>query len=276
MQDIIGAIKIKDGLFIGDQYAAQDLEFVVGNKVSHIINCSGKQVPNHWEPIGVKYLTFNWLDSPSQIILDSSDKNFVKIYNFVESADEECTSVLVHCVNGLGRSVVVVASYLMKRFGWNLYKTLQFLNSRRGNIELKSQYLSQLSSLEQRLNKMGKIVKGSQWGEGCRDLEEQVLQNTFINSHLAEVSFEKQTARNGNKKIAWADGEVGKNKAENGNFIVIKSCLKGGNKEEIRVPRAAKGGPKRSISLNLPKSQKKEDFKINNIRSPEKNLSLFK
>lgn len=31
----------------------QDLEFVITNKVTHIINCSGKQIPNHWEPIGV-------------------------------------------------------------------------------------------------------------------------------------------------------------------------------------------------------------------------------
>ena len=73
--DMIGAIKIKDGLFIGDELASQvsnetvltlvgvqDLEFVVANKVTHIINCAGKQIPNHWEPIGVAYLTFFWLD----------------------------------------------------------------------------------------------------------------------------------------------------------------------------------------------------------------------
>lgn len=39
--DMIGAIKIKDALFIGDELAAQDLEFVASNKVTHIINCAG-------------------------------------------------------------------------------------------------------------------------------------------------------------------------------------------------------------------------------------------
>ena len=39
--DIMGAIKIKDGLFIGDEFSAQDLEFIVANKVTHIINCAG-------------------------------------------------------------------------------------------------------------------------------------------------------------------------------------------------------------------------------------------
>lgn len=69
--DMIGAIKIKDGLFIGDEFAAQvnnlkliiqDLEFVVANKVSHVINCAGRQIPNHWEAIGVVYLTYYWMD----------------------------------------------------------------------------------------------------------------------------------------------------------------------------------------------------------------------
>lgn len=36
--NFIGAIKIKDGLFIGDELAAQDVEFAITNKVTHIIN----------------------------------------------------------------------------------------------------------------------------------------------------------------------------------------------------------------------------------------------
>jgi len=30
--------------------------------VTRIINCAGRQIPNHWEPIGVAYLTYYWLD----------------------------------------------------------------------------------------------------------------------------------------------------------------------------------------------------------------------
>ena len=81
--DMIGAIKIKDGLFIGDEFAAQvsatrylyeiiqDLEFVMANKVTHVINCAGRQVPNHWEAIGVVYLKFNWLDQENQVLFDT-------------------------------------------------------------------------------------------------------------------------------------------------------------------------------------------------------------
>ena len=68
--EYIGAIKIRDGLFLGDQFAAQDLEFVVTNKVTKIINCAGKQIPNHWESIGIAYLTFPWFDNETQVFHD--------------------------------------------------------------------------------------------------------------------------------------------------------------------------------------------------------------
>lgn len=87
--EFIGAIKIRDGLFIGDQLAAQDYEFVVTNKVTHIINTSGLQIRNYWESIGVKYLTFDWVDQDCQVILDSNNNNANRIYDFVEEAYEQ-------------------------------------------------------------------------------------------------------------------------------------------------------------------------------------------
>lgn len=48
------AAKLKDGLFLGDYEAAQDLEFIVANKITRIINCSGREVPNGWERSGIR------------------------------------------------------------------------------------------------------------------------------------------------------------------------------------------------------------------------------
>ena len=76
-EDIIGAIKVTDGIFIGDRYAAKDLHFITQNKVTHIINCAGLQVRNHYEDFKaessneagpkkkVHYLTFLWIDTDS-------------------------------------------------------------------------------------------------------------------------------------------------------------------------------------------------------------------
>ena len=41
----------------------------MANKVTQIINCAGNEVPDHWEPIGVRYLTYTWADMDNQVIL---------------------------------------------------------------------------------------------------------------------------------------------------------------------------------------------------------------
>lgn len=64
---IIGAIKIKDGLFMGDEYSAQDLDFMLTNKITHIVNCAGKQIPNIWESVNLLYFTLPWLENDSQV-----------------------------------------------------------------------------------------------------------------------------------------------------------------------------------------------------------------
>jgi len=76
------------------------LEFVVANKVSHIINCAGKQINNFWESIGVVYLTFFWQDSENQTLFDSHDKTTKQIYDFIEAASRKSESVLVHSIKG--------------------------------------------------------------------------------------------------------------------------------------------------------------------------------
>ena len=142
---MIGAIKIKDGLFIGDSFAAKDLEFVVANKVTKIINCCGRQVQNQWTNIGVSYLTYAWMDSESQILFDQTDKTTNEIFSFIDDAMGQYESVLVHSVRGQSRSSCVIATYLMRKFRWSLLKTLEFLNSRRPDLEIRATFIKQLS-----------------------------------------------------------------------------------------------------------------------------------
>jgi len=147
-EDMIGAIKIKDGLFIGDEFAAFDAEFVVANKVSHIINCAGKQIPNQWENNGIKYLTFFWLDQENQMLFDREDKTTKNIYDFIESAGKKSESVLVHSVRGQSRAASVLAVYFMRKYRWSMIKTLEFLNSRRPELEIKAKFIDQLNEYE--------------------------------------------------------------------------------------------------------------------------------
>jgi hypothetical protein len=73
---------------------------VVANKVTHIINTSAKQIQNHWEPIGVIYLAYFWLDQENQILFDAQDETTNQIYDFIEDALIKAESILIHSVRG--------------------------------------------------------------------------------------------------------------------------------------------------------------------------------
>jgi protein-tyrosine phosphatase len=254
--EFIGALKVKDGLFIGDEFSAQDLEFVVANKVTHIINCASKQVANHWEAIGVKYFPLYWQDSDTQVIVDKKAQIFNKIFDFIENTLNTGESVLVHSVRGQCRCICVVAAYLMRKYRWNLYKTLEFLNFRRPDMEVRQNFLSQLALLEKKYNKKG-LITSSDWTEtqGLTD-EEHLLRNTYLNAQLGPIAEEiNPLSKEKSFVVNWADnGEddkeklldiihpSAKNPIENG-IVIIKSSLKGSAKEH-RIPI---GKPKKKV-----------------------------
>jgi hypothetical protein len=215
----MGAIKIKDGLFIGDEFSAQDLEFIVANKVTHVINCAGKQIKNLWEHIGVIYLTFNWQDHENQILFDQQDRVADQIFDFIEVAAEQTESVLVHSVRGQSRASCVLACYLMRKYSWSLLKTLEFLNSRRPDLEVRVTFIKQLSDFEHRLKLRGFGPQTKRWNELSQnnvylESEELLLRNTFLNAKTG-VEFQKlktdqrplahSTRRN---PIRWVDQET--------------------------------------------------------------------
>ncbi|KAM3147524.1 hypothetical protein pb186bvf_000331 [Paramecium bursaria] len=215
-QMIVGAIKIKDGLFIGDEFASQDLEFVVSNKVTHIINCCSKQLPNVFENFGVKYLKFNWSETDQQVLFEQNTAN--EIFQFIEEAHSQGESCLVHSVRGLQRSCCALAAYFMRKYKWKLYKTLEFLNSRRPDLEIRASFYHQMTQLEIKLQKRGEGAVSSSWdpnqeSEMPLDTDEKLMRNTFMNSKQSppadcwldrrlflQFLNEKRT-----KSITWAD-----------------------------------------------------------------------
>jgi protein-tyrosine phosphatase len=239
---LVGAFKVKDGLFIGDEFAAQDLEFVVANKVSRIINCAARQVPNHWEPIGITYISFPWFDTENQVLLDTSDKNFSLFYMFIEKGLETGESVLVHSVRGVSRCVCVVTAYLIKKYQWSLYKALDFIAFRRPDLDLNPAFLTQLSSFENRLTRITKVPRSDKWDQLTSGEEELALRNTFLNARLGQPTDYHLASQEPDKalKLRWDENNEqayskAKNKTDEG-LVVIRSCLKGTEKVDLRVP----------------------------------------
>ena len=186
----------------------------MANKVTHTINCAGRQVPNHWEPIGVKYLTYFWLDQDSQVILDPKDQVSNECYAFISEALEKGDSVLVHSVKGQSRCCTIVASWIMRRYQWTLLKTLEFLNSRRPDLEIRANFIHQLTAYENRLVSSGLGPKTSKWTEVSEktndfENEELLLRNTYLNAQMGPFAdFSVMGDKQRPAKIKWIDDSL--------------------------------------------------------------------
>ena len=75
----------------------------------------------------------------------------------------------------------------MRKYKWSLLKTLEFLNSRRPDLEIRATFIKQLSDYENRLKNKGLGPKTSKWDEISEEnrfleSEELMLRNTFLNA----------------------------------------------------------------------------------------------
>ena len=77
------------------------------------------------------------------------------IYRFMVEAIDNQEAVLVQSVKAQNRACFVIAAFIMRRYRWGLLKTLEFLNSRRPDLEMRPSFLSQLSIYENRLYQRG-------------------------------------------------------------------------------------------------------------------------
>lgn len=200
-------LKIVDGLFLGGEPAAQDLEAVRENKVTHIINCCGKQVPSCWSSLGIRYLTYNWVDAASQIILDPADKVANEVFNFIEEAVELAEGVLIHSFHGQSRSCCVLSSYMMTKYRWSLRKTTEFLKCRHVELKMKPAFLQQLVGFEFRLAAKAERPLSLDWdSQDVSDLDsgELLLRNTYTNC-TAKVPLVLTPTPPRTHRLKWSD-----------------------------------------------------------------------
>lgn len=215
----LAGVKVCDGLFVGNEESANDLESIMACKITHIVNCCGKSISNQFGHLGIQYLTYNWEDVGSQTILDKGDLVINEVFDFVEAALACEEGVLIHSFNGESRSCCVLAAYLMKKYRWNFKKTKAFLSYRGLGCDIKMGLLHQLQSYDKRLAaECGPL--GESWSvpeSGFND-EELLIRNTFMN--VTETtkpdeclsSKEKATSitcAGVSRRISWSDASSG-------------------------------------------------------------------
>eukprot|EP00754_Rhynchopus_humris_P010223 Rhum_TRINITY_DN14135_c12_g5::Rhum_TRINITY_DN14135_c12_g5_i2::g.70504::m.70504 len=177
------AVRIKDGLFVGNQTSSQDDEFLFMNKVTHIVNCAGSETPNLYQQANIHYLSFHWRDLPNTILFDAEGRNVRQIFEFIEKGLEKGECVLVHSVLGVSRSCAVVAAYLMHKYGWSLDNTVAFMRTAHPDMDVKPYFLRQLGLLARRLELEHDIFHPElDVSRFALDNEQWMLRNTYTNS----------------------------------------------------------------------------------------------
>jgi len=78
------------------------------------------------------------------VLFDNQDKTTKQIFDFIEAGAKKSESILVHSVRGHSRAASVLACYIMRKYRWSMIKTLEFLNSRRPQLEIKASFIQQL------------------------------------------------------------------------------------------------------------------------------------
>ena len=164
-----------------------------------------------------------------QVIFEENDEVLEKITSFIDEALNTGESCLIWSVNGTSRCTCVVAGYMMNKYQWSLNKTLDYINSRRKDINLSPNFVHQLFMLQNRMILNGKVLSND-WNEITNDPEDLVLRNTYLNAKPSE-KIEKFEDFPEEKIfcLKWAEFDnfekiLSYNKDD---FIVVRSCFKG-------------------------------------------------
>ena len=126
---------IIDNIFLGDRYAAADIENLKKNNITTVVNCA-KEVASNYTDIRLIELSFE--DYEGETIFPK----FEVAYKFIKKHPEN--NILVHCSAGMSRSASVVIYYLMKEYKWDFKTCLNYTKEKRPVISLNPGYEQQL------------------------------------------------------------------------------------------------------------------------------------
>lgn len=102
-------VEVCDGVFIGSQDGAANIDALRNAKITHVINAASHCVPNYF-PENFSYLPISVLDNSADGILD-----YLPLCNrYIQNAIDCGGAVLVHCQAGVSRSSAIVCGFLLK------------------------------------------------------------------------------------------------------------------------------------------------------------------
>lgn len=119
---------IPNFLYLSSYNAAKNRDLLEKNKITHIINCAADFCENVFEQENkYTYLSFFLKDH----VLENIECLFYDCIKFIESVKEKGGRVLVHCIQGISRSVSIVMAYLIYKKKVSYDKAFSIVQSKR-------------------------------------------------------------------------------------------------------------------------------------------------
>ena len=119
---------IPNFLYISSYNATKNMELLEKNKITHIINCAADFCENVFEQDKkFTYLSFYLKDH----VLENIECIFYECIKFIENVKEKGGRVLVHCIQGISRSVSIVMAYIIFSKKLSYDKAFNLVQSKR-------------------------------------------------------------------------------------------------------------------------------------------------
>ena len=136
--------EIIDGIFIGSERAASNMEMLMAEKITHIINLSGKNTTNKF-PDSFTYFTVKMRDND----FDDLPRDFWEALKFLHNCKAKGNRVLVHCRMGICRSAALVAAFLSEEMNISIDAAIALIKTKRPDININPGFIDQLHAHEQ-------------------------------------------------------------------------------------------------------------------------------
>ena len=119
---------IPNFLYLSSYNAAKNKNLLESNKITYIINCAADFCDNYFEQEKkYTYLSFYIKDH----VLENIECIFYECIKFIENVKEKGGRVLVHCIQGISRSVTIVMAYLIYKNKFTYDKAFNLVQNKR-------------------------------------------------------------------------------------------------------------------------------------------------
>ena len=129
---------IIDNLYLGDFRAADNLNILKENNITHIINCAFN-LPNKF-PNEIIYKRLDLRDEPNQPIIEQMKE----AYKFIKENNDK--NIFVHCVFGKSRSASVIIFYIMNEQKIDFNSAKNFVKNIRSIVDPNKGFEDELNN----------------------------------------------------------------------------------------------------------------------------------